>query len=78
MSIKGFIKIGVIIGSSLFGSKTFCTKASCNSEAALLGFAGAVIGGYIGITVTNNLDEMLTNAFKAIEEDEELKETVNG
>lgn len=72
-------KMGVVIGTSLFGGKLFGSIFKDGASKAIATYAGAATGAYIGIKTANNLHRMLENAKKEVSEDTEEEEIrVNG
>ena len=71
-------KIGIIIGTSLVGGKTFGSLVNNSLGKVLATYAGLATGAYIGIKTANNLHHMIENAYETVkkEEDEEVK--ING
>lgn len=79
ISAKFIAKAGVIIGAGLFNSKIFSAVGRKPLEKLIMGYAGGVIGAYLGVRVVNNLDKMLTRAMEVYDEEEKDDEvTVNG
>ncbi|MBO7450439.1 MAG: hypothetical protein J6U54_08715 [Clostridiales bacterium] len=79
ISAKFIAKAGVVLGTSLFNSKIFSAVSRKPIEKVVMGYAGGIIGAYIGVRVVNNMDKMLTKAFEVIDEEEKDDEVkVNG
>lgn len=76
LTLKIIAKAGVVIGSSLFGSKLFAAVSKNSLAKLLLGYAGAATGGFVGLCIATGLDEEITSAMKKYDEGE--KEVVNG
>lgn len=76
-TLKIIAKAGVVIGSSLFGSKLFSAVSKNGLMKMILGYAGAATGGFVGLCIATGLDEEITHALHKLEEGEK-KETING
>ena len=72
---KMIAKAGVIIGSSLFGSRFFATGCKEPISKLICQFAGLAAGGLMGYMVAESLEAEIVDAMNRFEEKE--KETVN-
>jgi hypothetical protein len=67
---KFVAKAGVVIGSGLFGSKLFSAVSKNGLGKLILGYAGAAVGGFLGLAVATGLDQEITAALKKVDEGE--------
>jgi len=71
-------KMGVVIGTSLFGGKLFGSIFKDGACKAIATYAGAATGLYFGVKTANNLHKMIENAQKTVDEDTDSEVKVNG
>ena len=76
LTFKIIAKAGVVLGSSLFGSKIFAAASKDSLAKLILAYAGAATGGFVGLCIATGLDEEITEALRKFDEGE--KEVVNG
>lgn len=72
---KMIAKAGVIIGSSLFGSRLFATGCKSPLAKIFCEFAGVATGGLLGYMVAESIEGEIVAAMAKFDEGE--KETVN-
>lgn len=72
---KMIAKAGVIIGSSLFGSRFFATGCKSPLAKVFCEFAGLATGGLLGYMVADAIEDVIIDAMNRFDEGE--KETVN-
>lgn len=81
MTGKFVLKMIVVAGTAITGGNLF-TLVVPKSQGIIFKMlactAGVTVGGYAGIRVVNNLDEMIQNAKKTIDEDNDMEVKVNG
>lgn len=81
MTGKFILKMIVVAGSAITGGNLFSMvipKSQGIIFKMLAGAAGVATGGYAGIRIANDLDEMIQNAKAAIDEDNTTEVKVNG
>lgn len=75
MSGSTFCKLFIIFGCSHFGGSLFTSviKPQGIATAVVAAGSGMAVGAYAGLRVTNDLDEMIGNAKKIFDENDENK-----